>query len=282
MVSTQLNQLPNIKINFMGKNNSKEHINEVMNNEISKSEPLSNAQELRKKADVSDQSAYIIADPYTANPSRLLGKVIEVRKVDGQCPTNISVQQSNFEFSPFSVKGFEIDDQTKASKPELRGSFIVDKTVSAEVGFLNFLSGQLDSKSTFSLVVMDQARGIVIDDDKWDQALRMWMEEHSDRMEDSNICYIYVVTGFIQKNIIKKRYVQFETGARGGAYGINVNGKLATSTEDYSLDVIFGLTAAILKRPNQQKEFIMNRESFRATDKEKILFAQATGKKLEE
>jgi hypothetical protein len=266
----------------MGKNNNQDHINDVMNTEVAKSAAISTEEELRKNAQISDQSAYIIADSFTGNPSLLLGRVIEVRKPQNEeCPNSISATEGNFEFSTFSITGFETDEQTKLSKPELRGSFIVDKNISAQIGFLNYLSAQLDAKSTFSLAVMDQGKGQIIQNDLWKKAVKDWINENSDIMNDSNVCWVYVVTGFVQKNIIKKRYVQFETGAKGGAFGINVNGKLSTSTEDYSLDIIFGLTPAIIKRPQQAKAFEFNAKQLEATGEEQTLFAKASGKKVD-
>src|SRR5688572_15614523 len=163
-------------------NNDQDHINDVMNKEVSEGTAIVTERDLKQQAKVSDQSAYIIADSFTANPSLLLGRVIEVRKQNGKCPSSISATESNFEFSPFSLTGFNIDEQTKSSKPELRGSFIVDKAISAQVGFLNFLSAQLDHKSTFSLVVMDQARGNIIQDATWVAAIKDWIKDNTDLM----------------------------------------------------------------------------------------------------
>ena len=266
----------------MGNNNNNDHLNEIMNRDIADSTPVATLQDLKRKTYVNDQTAYVIADAFTANPSRLLGRVIEIRKTNGACPkTLVNDSNLNFEFSPFSVTGFTIDEDTKSSKPELRGSIIADQALCAQAGFLNFLSGQLDQKSTFSLMIMDQAKGLIVQDDARNEAVGKWMEKYALKMQDPEICYIYVVTGFVQKNIMKKKYIQFEAGAKGGAYGVNINGKLSTSTEDYSLDIIFGLTPAVIKRPTQSKDFKPGIKRFKATDEEQILFAQASGKKLE-
>lgn len=268
----------------MGAKNSKEHINDVMNQDVSSSTSISTGNDLKKRAEISDQSAYIIAESFTGNPSLLLGRVIEVRKnKNGNCPTSISEAEGNFEFSTFSITGFDMDDQTRLSNPVLRGSFIVDKNISAQVSFLNYLSSQLDSKSTFSLTIMDQGMGQIIQDDKWKLAVKTWIDENTSIINDPDICWLYVITGFVQKNIIKKRYVQYETGAKGGAFGININGKLSTSTEDYSLDIIFGLSPAIIKRPKQNREFKSSSKqlSFKPTDDEERFFASASGQRLD-
>jgi hypothetical protein len=264
----------------MGNNNSNDHINEVMDKDIANSVIVASVNDLKNKTQVNDQTAYVFAETFTGNPYQLLGQVIEIRKVNGVCPTNlVNNNELNFEFSAFPVTGFKIDDETKLSKPVLRSSIIVDQALTAQVGFLNYLSAQLDEKSSFSLMIMDQSKGLVdFHDPSWTAAVKDWKEQNQAQMADPEICYIFVVSGFIQKNIIKKKYYQFETGAKGGAYGININGKLSTSSDEYSLDIIFGLSPAIIKRP-QTREFRGGNQEI--SNHELRLFADVTGKSLD-
>jgi hypothetical protein len=192
----------------MGNNNNSDHINEVMNNDIANSVTVASVNDLKNKTQVNDQTAYVFAETFTGNPYQLLGQVIEIRKVDGKCPTSLVNNNAlNFEFSPFPVTGFKIDEETKLSKPVLRSSIIIDKNITAQVSFLNYLSAQLDEKSSFSLMIMDQAKGLVdFHDPSWTTAVKNWKEDNLDKMTDPEICYIFVLSGFIQKNIIKKKY----------------------------------------------------------------------------
>ena len=64
----------------------------------------------------------------------------------------------------------------------------------------------------------------------------MWIQQNDSIINDPEICHLLVVTGMVQKNIIRKKYKKFEVKAKGGAYGLSVNGNLYTSTEDYSLE----------------------------------------------
>jgi len=270
----------------MGKNNNHEHINDVMNNEISKSTTISTVEDIKSKTQVNDLTAYIIAQDYTVNPWLLIGQIIEVRKnEDGECPTRLNATNSNFEFSASALKGINVDEQTKSSTPQLRGSFIVNNDLCGKISFLTFLSAQLEAKETFSLVVMDQAKGVVLKDDAWDNALLKWQNDNQKIMDDPSICYVYVITGFVQKDIIKKKYRMFDGQARGGAYGLNIEGKLSTDVEEYSLDTVFGLTPAILKRPPslkiQKAGFEKIPDQIIATHEELILFAQSSGRKYE-
>ena len=192
--------------------------------------------------------------------------------------SSVNGKDVNFEFSPFPVTGFKIDGDTNLQKAVLRGSVIVDKALCAQASFLSFLSARLDDKSSFSLMLMDQVVGLVdFHDPTWTAAVKAWKEDNQDKMNDPDICYIYVVSGFIQKNIIKKKFTQFDASGKGGAYGVNIQGKLSTSNEEYSLDIIFRLTPAIIKRPATMAgtkavgvEFTPNRSELK-------LFASGTG-----
>jgi hypothetical protein len=261
----------------MGKDNNLEHYNEIMNKEIADSVPVATVNEVKSRTGVNNQTAYVIADDFTENPSELLGRVIEVRKsTTGECPSSLSIGKDvNFEFSASSVYGFNIDLKTSEAKPMLRSSIIVDDALCGEVGFLNFLSGQLKKNETYSLMVFDQAKGLIKQDKLWDDARNAWIERNQDKMKDTEICFIYVVTGYTQKNIVKKLYRQLEAGARGGAYGVNINGKLSTSTDQYSLDIVFGLTPGIIKRPTTK--VTETRSLFDISADELKLFAHTSG-----
>ncbi len=234
----------------MGAENSTGHINSVLNTDVAAKTAFPSVEELFKKVNINDQTAYVIAESFTGNPFLLLGQVIEIRKSGGSCTRNFNETDVPLSFSPFPVTGFKIDEESRLKKPELRSSVVVNKALSAKVGFLSYLSAELDEKSSFSLMIFDQAKGLVnFQDDSWTNGIRKWISENPDIYHDPEICYLYVVSGFVQKNILRKKYVRFEAGTKGGAYGININGELSTSTEDYSLDIIFGLTPAIIKRP---------------------------------
>ena len=99
-------------------------------------------------------------------------------------------------------------------------------------------------------MVFDQQVGQINDKNPaWTASLRQWKVDNAEIINDPEVCYIYVVTGFVQKNIVRKQYDKFEGKGQAQGYGININGTLATSTEQYSLDIIFGLSASVLKRP---------------------------------
>jgi hypothetical protein len=240
----------------MGTNNSTEHINNAMNNEVAESAPITTASEISKKVNVDDKTAYIEANAFIANPYSLLGRVIEVRKKDGICPQTLKDVDANIEFSPLPINGVQVDPASRIKEPILRNQIIVDQKLCASVSFLSYLNGQLEANSFFSLMVFDQATGLIdVQDPGWANGLRQWKIDNDQIINDPDVCFVYAIIGMVQKQIVRKKYTKFSSGAKGGAYGLNVNGELATSTEEYSLDIIFGLTPAIMKRPDNSLNY---------------------------
>ena len=259
----------------MGNNNSTKHINDTMNNEVAEKTTIPSKKEAATKLKLEERKVYIEADAYIADPYALLGQVIQVRKVNGECPANFNEAGARYEFTPIPVKR-KVNENSKLKKPEIRSSIVVDKNLSANVSFLSYLSAELSEKSVFSVTLLDQAAGLVdTHHDEWSKNIREWKTDNNDLMDDPEICYLFVVTGFIQKNLMRKKYYKFEAGAKGGGFGINVNGELATSTEEYSLDIWFGLEVAVIKRPAAK-----SLESATINDREIKLLQSATGSTL--
>uniref|UniRef100_UPI00404A02A9 hypothetical protein n=1 Tax=Flavobacterium sp. TaxID=239 RepID=UPI00404A02A9 len=224
----------------MGQKSTK-HINEVMNDSVAKTETPPAIEEANKLLQIQRNQIFIEDDSFIGDPYSLLGRVIEVRSKDGKCDKNVN--NGYAEFSAFPIQGVTVNENSKIKQPLMTKSFIVDKKLSLEVGFLNFLNSKLDNESLFSVIVYDQAVGLLnIQDPNYLTGMRMWIQQNSNIINDPEVCHLLVVTGMVQKNIIRKKYKKFDVKAKGGAYGLSVNGSLYTSTEDYSLDMRFGLS----------------------------------------
>lgn len=237
------------KTGIMSGQNSTEHINEVMRDSVSEETNVAEQEAAITKLDLRSHTAYIDADPYISDPYALLGMVLQVRKIDGNCPEDISDPNYKFEFTPFPIQR-KVSERSKLSTPVLRSSIVVDKSLAANVSFLNYLSAELSAESFFSLMVFDQARGVIDQHDAdWVANVKDWRANNQDILNDPEICYLFAISGFVQKNIVRKKYKKFEVGAKGGAFGLNIGGELATSTDEYSLDIKFGITPIVLKRP---------------------------------
>ncbi|GAA0564765.1 hypothetical protein [Chitinophaga japonensis] len=234
----------------MGQNADKDHVNKVMNESVAGKVIVPSTREAISKLNLDLQMAYIDADAYTADPYAILGQVIQVRKKDGQCPASFNEAGYPAELTPFPV-AHKVNEASRLTKPVLRSSIMVDKSLAASVSFLSYLSAELNAETSFSVLVMDQATGLVdTKDASWRTGLDQWKKDNADLLNDPEICYLFVVMGFVQKNIIRKKYEKYTGKAQGGAWGVNLNGELSTATEQFALDIKFGLTPAVLKRPS--------------------------------
>lgn len=246
----------------MGNNSTTEHINEAMNNEVAESKKIPSVMEAQKMLALQNNMLYLGADAYIGNPYALLGTVLEIRKTQADCPTIANTENASIEFSAFKIPGIEIDETSKIKEPIKRQSILVDQKLAVEVSFLNYLSAEFEGESSFSLMVFDQATGLVNrDSDTWNKGVQSWMADNKATiLDDPAVCYVYAVIGFVQKYIIRRKYTKFTAGAKGGAFGVNLNGQLYTSAEDYSLDVRYGLQTVILKRPAVTKSLFAEKE----------------------
>ncbi|MEN6599356.1 MAG: hypothetical protein ABFC21_02975 [Rectinema sp.] len=255
----------------MGGKHDVDTINQVINEEVAQKEQIFDAAKVQKLLNIEENIPYVKCESFIGNPYSLLGRVIEVRKVDGKIPTSITAP--NIEFSVFPIPGIEIEEDSKLKSPVLRQSIVINNQLATNIGLFNYLNAELDVESVFSINVIDQSAGLVdVRKDSWAKGVSSWKANNSDLLSDDDICYIYVIVGFIQKQIIRKKYKKFDAKAKGGAYGVNIEGTLHMSTEEYSMDIRYGLTPAILKRP-KAPTFIKMRAEEGITQDEKKLFA---------
>ncbi len=100
-------------------------------------------------------------------------------------------------------------------------------------------------------MLYDQLTGLVdVHSPTWQAGLNNWIQQNTYLLQDPDVCYLYAIVGIVQKHVIRKSFKKLDTKLKGGAYGINVNGELHTTNEDFSLDIRYGLTPVILKSPS--------------------------------
>ncbi len=227
-------------------------INAVVNDEVADKQPIVDQSKINQLLNIETEIPYVqLEGGFIANPFSLLGRVVEVRKVNGKIPT--SVTSANIEFSLLPISGVKMEADSQIKSPILRQSVVVDGNVTANVGLFSYLNAQIDAESVFSINVIDQAGGLVdVQDPSWAAGLTKWKQDNADVLADDDIAYLYVIIGFVQKQIIRKKFKKFDGTAKGGGMGINVEGSLFLSSDEYAMDVRYGLTPAILKRPKAQ------------------------------
>ncbi|MEO1259818.1 MAG: hypothetical protein AAFZ15_13580 [Bacteroidota bacterium] len=234
----------------MGKQITTGHVNQVMNEEVSNPTNVPALSEAENLLSVKRNQIFIEDDSFVANPLLLLGNILEIRKMDGECPEKFNAADSVPEFSIVPLQDFVVDEASILKQPVKRQSILVDQKLSLQLSFLSYLSTQLDHESVFNTMVFDQAAGrIKTSDPSWSKSVNTWKEQHQALLEDEDICYLLAVTGMVQKNVIRKKYTKFSAGAKGGGWGVNFNGSLHTSNDDYALDFRFGLSVGVIKRP---------------------------------
>lgn len=235
----------------MGKNHNTQQLNDSANNYFAK-EKVFDAIEAQNKLSVNSYTAYVEADAFIGNPYSLLGRVLMVRKNGEKCPESINDKEFTTQLAPLPIKGIEVEEKSKIEQPIRRGSIVVTKDLSVKVGLLNYLSTELTANSTFSIMVFDQITGLVdVQAPSWENGLNQWVMNplNASLLQDNDVCYLYAIVGIVQKNVIRKKYTKLDAKAGGGAYGININGEIHTSNEEYFLDIRFGITPVILKSP---------------------------------
>ncbi len=232
----------------MGGKHDVDTINQVVNDEVAKKEAICDPKKIQEMVNIEENIPYVKCESFIGNPYSLLGRVVEVRKIEGKIPESITT--SNIEFSPLPIPGIEIDENSKLGSPILRQSIVINNSLSLNIGLFNYLNTELDAESVFSINVIDQSAGLIdVRKDSWIKGLTLWKNDNKELFTDDEICYLYVIVGFIQKQIIRKKFKKFDAKALGGAYGVNIDGQLHMSTDEYSMDIRYGLTPAILKRP---------------------------------
>jgi hypothetical protein len=273
----------------MGNNISKEHINETLGT-ITNSAIVPTPEDAKRAISIDDNTPYVIADAFNGNPLGLIGMVMEIRKSKGRCPSNIQEDCKKLQFSAEPIPDIKIDDKSIISSPVLRQSIVIDKNIAANVSFFSFLSAQCGANTFFSLNVFDQMSAYAsMKDPSWKTGLATWKKDNSELMEDTSICYLLGVYGFVQKFIVSKKFIKYDGQLKGGYTGININGELATSTEEYSLNILYGLNTIIIRRPIELEERLRKLKKFkdysqpnelgilRPTAAEKIYLSSATG-----
>ncbi len=232
----------------MSKKHDVNTINAVVNTEIAQKEKMVDPGKIQELLNIEENIPYLKFESFIGNPYSLLGRVVEIRKIDGKIPTSINT--NNIDFSPLPIPGVVVDEESKLKSPILRQAIVINNSLSASIGLFNYLKVELDSESVFSINVIDQTAGLIdVNNESWGKGLASWKDNNKELFDDTEICYLYVIIGFIQKQIIRKKYKKFDGSGVGGAYGVNIEGKLHMSTDEYSMDIRYGLTTAILKRP---------------------------------
>lgn len=216
----------------MGAGHTTDQINQAMDAEVSQGKQPSSERDFQRAFPTTDVLRYIANDTFMADPSKLLGKVYYETK-------------GSRELIPFHTRvTVKADPESRLTAPSTVSELIIESSRQASLEFLMFLSLSVGNEEVLELRVINNAAARAIDSgDGWDEALDKW---HADDrcqalINDPEVTAISVVTGVIQKYLSSKKYRKFEAGIKGGYAGINVGGKLYTSSSEFQLDIVYGV-----------------------------------------
>jgi hypothetical protein len=233
----------------MGDNSSTKHVNDTMNKEVAEARPIASDGDLQKAIPTHDALRYVTNDTYIADVSAILGRVYyEKIGQDTLIPFLISVSAS-------------VNPTSKLAAPQTVSELIVDSKVKAKVEALSLLSVEMNAEELLEVRVINNSVARVVDrGDEWDAAIAKWLNNPlcQGLINDQAVGTISVVTGAVQKYFTAKKYKKFEAGAKGGGWGVNVEGSLYTSTSQFELTIVYGLDLVTFKQAKSTHEFAEN------------------------
>ena len=233
----------------MGDTFTTKHVNEAMNKEVAEARPIAKPADIQKAVPIRDSLRYVQNDTYVADVSAILGRVYyEKIGSDTLLPFYISIAAA-------------VDPNSKLSAPQTVSELIVDSKIKVKAEALSFLSADLSTEELLEVRVINNASARVIDKgDDWEAAITKWLNNPicQNLINNPSVGTISVVTGAVQKYFTTKKYRKFEAGAKGGGWGVNVEGSLYTSTSQFELSVVYGLDLVTFKQADNVNEFAEN------------------------
>jgi hypothetical protein len=259
-----------------GRTPTPEHVNETIN-EIADPQPVATKADIRKA--LKDSLRYIKNDTLVADPSAILGRVYYEKEGSDelhQFPSSID--------APVSA-------DSKLSAPQTVSELIIDTKAKLGVEALALISAQISGGELLEVRVINNATARLADrGDAWEAAVEKWseMKRTQQLMSDPTVKTISVVTGVVQKYLTVKKYKKFEATAKGGSFGVNVDGNLYTSTSQFELEVIYGIDLVLFKNEKGPENVVRNivegaelkTPSARAAVSQKFVALAASGEPL--
>jgi hypothetical protein len=221
----------------MGLDRSPAHVNEALR-EISDDAKRATKEDAEISLRAEDGMLYFKDDSYTADPSVALGQVFVTRKGSNRArpflfPVDVTVKPGSL-----------------LSAPLVRGELIVDKAASLNVDALSMAGLNLGAKDVAEIHVIDNYSSRADTGAAWRAAIKDWrgLPESKKLIDDPEVVGISVVVGVVQKYLTVKTYTEYSGESKVGAYGVNVEGRLFTSTSSYRLEIVYGFSLVDLQR----------------------------------
>jgi hypothetical protein len=235
---------------------STKHVNDTMNDKIADAIQIANRDQILQAIPSRDSLRYVRDDTYAGDMTAILGSVY------------YETTTSNKLHKSYKSVSAEIDQKSILSVPQLKSELVIDSKVAAGIEALSFFSAQASANDVLEIRVLDNATArLVVKGKAWDDAVTSWLE-HSFTQELINnpqVGTISIVTGVVQKYLTSKKYQKFDASAKGGGWGVNVQGSLYTSTSQFEFIVIYGLDLVTFKQVDSVKAFTEQMAAGRGT-----------------
>jgi hypothetical protein len=224
----------NIGGDYMGLNNDTKHINDVMNRAVAVSQSIATEADVNKiipivKGGFNYQNATFV------DVKGMLGQVF-IKREDADDLEKFII--------PISAP---IDEASILKTPLTKAEFIVNNKITTSANVLSCININLSADELLEVRVIENAAARVKDKDiEWIDAITKWQNEPlvQQYLDDPKIEVITVVVGATQRYFTTKKFKKFDMGAKGGGYGVNVEGNLYTSTSQFDLTVTYELDLA--------------------------------------
>lgn len=222
-----------------------EHVNDAMDSEVSDSRARAKIDEVRRAFPVSESLRFVKNDTYVADPTAILGRVYyETQGSDRLEPFHTGIP-------------VEISQKSLLSAPLTVAELIIDGKLGASADVMGLVSLDVTATEVLELRVIDNATArAVTQGEAWELALSRWLSSplNASLISSPRFTTVSVVTGVVQKYLTSKKYRKFEAGAKGGGWGVNVEGSLYTSSSDFVLDVVYGIDLVTLVHRERVEE----------------------------
>lgn len=202
------------------------------------------------KAVYSDTAVYL-HNPTFTKPDQFIGRLIEIRAQGSpsKCP-ELAIG-SSLELKPFSVDtvgGLPLEPPVP---PDTVAELLISSDMKGKVGFLDYVSAELDAKSLYNVLLADEAVArIDTRKPEYKTAIDGFRSQNAALLNDSSLCWLYMVEGATLRTLMKKKFTETTAGVTGGAYGIRAEGRYFSSSLNYEKDKWFALSVSVLKRPS--------------------------------
>lgn len=197
-------------------------------------------------------TVYSTDSGYASHPQDWIGRVGIVRATKPQGSNNLSCSaKGTIEWVSDRVGDTSsLDYNPVNQEKKLRFKQVVDQKFAANIDAMKYLTQQLSGNVIFKVLLTQLSTQSALPGQKWRTALDNFQtSKKALYFEPSDICYVFVVGGYVSHVLTREMFRKIEGKTAGGYAGINVNGEYYGTDDQFAMDDLFALSLEILRRP---------------------------------